>query len=203
MVAELAKGLFRFVSGQMPKQDVEILTPVAVIGIRGTDFSVEVAANGATQVTVYSGAVSLAPRGGGSPATVNAGESADLDSQTGEVDVSPASQDTPPASISSGGGSCFTADSQIVMADGRLKKIEDIAVGDIVLGQDGAHNTVTGIERVSLGERLLYGFNGGTPFVTSEHPFMTARAGNPSIPARRRMKTRRFGSPGWKSAIWW
>ena len=189
MVAELGRGLFRFVSGQMPRQNVEIFTPVAVIGIRGTDFSVEVAANGTTQVTVYSGAVTVAPRGGGAPANVNAGETADVDSPTGEVDVSPASQDTPPASVSDGvgvaaaqgggggsgggGSSCFTADTQIVMADGQLKEIGNIAVGDVVLGQDGAHNIVTGLEWVTLGGRLLYGFDGGVPFVTAEHPFMT------------------------------
>ena len=59
------------------------------------------------------------------------------------------------------------------MADGRLKAISDIAIGEVVLGRDGAHNLVSGIERVRLGGRMLYGFNGGPPFVTAEHPFMT------------------------------
>jgi uncharacterized membrane protein YgcG len=104
MVAELGKGLFRFVSGHMPKERVEILTPVAVIGIRGTDFTVEVADDGATQVTVYSGTVSVAPRGGGAAAAVSAGEAAEVTSPTGNVDVSPASQSAPPASVSGGGG---------------------------------------------------------------------------------------------------
>ena len=108
MVAELGKGLFRFISGQMPKSNVEIFTPVAIIGIRGTDFTVEVAANGATQVTVFSGAVSVAPRGGGALATVDAGETADVNSPTGDVDVSPSGRDTPPTSVSSGIGAAGT-----------------------------------------------------------------------------------------------
>ena len=135
MVAELTVGLFRFVTGNLPGPSFEILTPAAVIGIRGTDFSFAVAASGATEVSVYSGQVSVSPRGGG--------------------------------------GSCFTPETRVVMADGRLKAISDIAIGEVVLGRDGAHNLVGAIERVRLGGRMLYGFNGGPPFVTAEHPFMT------------------------------
>ncbi|MBT3628081.1 MAG: hypothetical protein HN527_08290, partial [Rhodospirillaceae bacterium] len=40
LVAELGIGVFRFVTGNLPSEGYEILTPVAVIGIRGTDFSV-------------------------------------------------------------------------------------------------------------------------------------------------------------------
>ena len=36
------------------------------------------------------------------------------------------------------------------MANGQLKAIKDIVVGKRVLGQDGTHNVVTGIERVTL-----------------------------------------------------
>ena len=59
------------------------------------------------------------------------------------------------------------------MADGSLKRIEDIAVGDRVIGMTGSTNTVRDVERVPLGQRLLYGFNEGLPFVTAEHPFRT------------------------------
>ncbi|MEE8171815.1 MAG: FecR domain-containing protein, partial [Alphaproteobacteria bacterium] len=45
MVAELGVGLFRFVTGNLPNEGFEILTPVATIGIRGTDFSVALAEN--------------------------------------------------------------------------------------------------------------------------------------------------------------
>jgi hypothetical protein len=53
------------------------------------------------------------------------------------------------------------------------KNIEDVKVGDIVLGQDNSNNQVIDIEKVQLGSRLLYSFNGGAYFVTEEHPFMT------------------------------
>ena len=36
------------------------------------------------------------------------------------------------------------------MANGQLKAIKDIVVGERVLGQDGTHNVVTGIERATL-----------------------------------------------------
>ena len=192
MVAELGTGLFRFVTGNLPNESMLILTPVASIGIRGTDFSVSMAENGATEVSVHSGQVSVSPRGGGAAQSVNTGETAAVASATGTVSVSPSTQSMPPASISGGdstasgqtggggaggggggGSSCFTPDTRVVMADGRLKAIEVIRIGDVVLGQDGAHNVVTGVERVTLGGRLLYGFDGGPLFVTAEHPFMT------------------------------
>lgn len=190
MVAELGTGLFRFVTGNLPNESILVLTPVASIGIRGTDFSVSVAENGATEVSVFSGQVSVSPRGGGAAQSVNTGETAAVASATGTVSVSPSTQSTPPASISAGGStasgqtggggggggggaSCFTPDTRVVMSDGRLKAIEDIRIGDVVLGRDGAHNVVTGVERVTLGSRLLYGFDGGPLFVTAEHPFMT------------------------------
>jgi hypothetical protein len=66
-VVELGPGLFRLVTGLMAHNSYEIRTPAAVIGVRGTDFAVAVAADGATRVTVYAGQVTVAPRGGGVP----------------------------------------------------------------------------------------------------------------------------------------
>ncbi len=87
MIAELGTGLFRFVTGNMPNEGFEILTPVAVIGIRGTDFSVSVAADGATEVSVYSGQVTVSPRGGGAAQSVNPGETAAVANATAAVSV--------------------------------------------------------------------------------------------------------------------
>ena len=53
------------------------------------------------------------------------------------------------------------------------KNIELIEIGDIVLGHDDSDNQVIDIEKVQLGSRLLYSFNGGSYFVTEEHPFLT------------------------------
>lgn len=59
------------------------------------------------------------------------------------------------------------------MADGTSRFVSDIAEGDLVLGDDGKVNRVIGIDRPTLGDRPLYGFNGSQPFVTASHPFMT------------------------------
>lgn len=46
------KGLFRFVSGHVPKDKVSIETPTVSIGIRGTIFRTQVNENGGGQVSV-------------------------------------------------------------------------------------------------------------------------------------------------------
>lgn len=71
--------------------------------------------------------------------------------------------------------SCFVGETRVRMADGSLRAIETIKVGDKVLGLEGRINTVLVVERVPLGWRKLYAFNSGKPFVTEEHPFMTRR----------------------------
>ena len=70
--------------------------------------------------------------------------------------------------------SCFVAGTMVLMADGRERPIEAIAPGDRVLGRRGRINRVLGCERTRLGRRRLYGLNGHRPFVTAEHPFLTA-----------------------------
>lgn len=76
-----------------------------------------------------------------------------------------------------GGGptnSCFTGDTRITLADHEEKPIDTVREGDLVLGRCGRANRVIGIERPFLGERKLFSINGSTPFVTAEHPIMTA-----------------------------
>ena len=87
--AEIAKGAFRFITGRMRKEGVRILTPVAVIAIRGTDFIVAVAGDGTTTVQVISGEVEITPRTGGAAVSVPAGETARVAvaSQSVETDV--------------------------------------------------------------------------------------------------------------------
>jgi len=67
---------------------------------------------------------------------------------------------------------CFVAGTLITMADGSTKAIENVDLGEIVLGKDGAHNTVLEFLRPTLGETgaTMMAFNGGTPFMTSDHP---------------------------------
>lgn len=72
-----------------------------------------------------------------------------------------------------GTGSCFIAGTEITMADGSIKVIEEVRIGDELMGQDGKLSKVFAFDRPMLGLRKLYGFNGGKAFVTAEHPFMT------------------------------
>ncbi len=69
--------------------------------------------------------------------------------------------------------SCFTKGTLVLLADGSYEPIEDIKVGDSVLGAGTSHNRVTRVECVQLGTRHLYAFNKDRFFVTAEHPFMT------------------------------
>jgi len=69
--------------------------------------------------------------------------------------------------------SCFTATTQVLMADGTTLPIAAVKIGDEVLGENGQINRVVGIETPVLGTRKLYGFNDGPAFVTPEHPFLT------------------------------
>ena len=71
------------------------------------------------------------------------------------------------------GGCCFVAGTMITMADGSLKRIEDVVIGDQVIGKDGAINTVQEYIRPLLGDRTLVGFNSGAPFITNDHPVLS------------------------------
>lgn len=67
---------------------------------------------------------------------------------------------------------CFIADTQVTMADGSKKNIQDVQIGDVLKGET-TNNTVLGYHQPTLDDGKLYGFNGGEAFVTAEHPFMT------------------------------
>jgi hypothetical protein len=62
LTIELSKGAFRFISGKIEKRNYVLTTPTATIGIRGTDFLVEVFESGETVVTVLEGLVTLRTR---------------------------------------------------------------------------------------------------------------------------------------------
>ena len=83
-VINLIEGTYFFVSGVLPKQNVEIRTPTATIGIRGTEFSVNVEANGATSVSVVEGLVLMESLTTGQVATLPAGTNSRV-SETGQV----------------------------------------------------------------------------------------------------------------------
>jgi hypothetical protein len=55
----LAKGAFRFISGQMPEKNMRLKTPTASIGIRGTELKIDVYDDGATELSTVSGAANI------------------------------------------------------------------------------------------------------------------------------------------------
>lgn len=103
----------------------------------------------------------------------------------------------PPKPKKSGSGSnfqnndrsCFTGDTLVCMASGPDKQIADVLEGDIVLGMGGEENTVTGIEIPIVGERDIFSFNDGKPFVTIEHPFMTSEGWKSLSPLKTKQET--------------
>lgn len=74
-------------------------------------------------------------------------------------------------SSTGGGGGCFTGETMVLMADGSSKRIDAVKIGDKVKGQAGTNT----IQKVLVREvdYPLYAINGGTPFITAEHPVWT------------------------------
>ena len=69
---------------------------------------------------------------------------------------------------------CFLVGTMIEMADGSIKPIEKIKVGDLVLGNSRI-NKVKKLYHYILGAQPVYSINSGRYFVTSPHPFMTTK----------------------------
>jgi hypothetical protein len=86
----LNDGLFHFTSNGKPDQGVKLKTPVATIGVRGTEFLVHVDGDDATVIDVLSGAVEAKPNGTGKSVVCVGGQSilvagADEDAQCGDL----------------------------------------------------------------------------------------------------------------------
>ena len=67
---------------------------------------------------------------------------------------------------------CFLADTRILMADGSEKRIAEVEVGDVVMGESGSLNTVTEAQSFDKIDSV-YKINDGDYFVTGGHPFKT------------------------------
>jgi len=89
MVINLVQGAFRFVSGNIDKKGVRILTPTLSIAIRGTDFTVAIDAQGNTAVSVDEGEIDVtANTGGGDPVSISVGQIAAVSTTATSVSVS-------------------------------------------------------------------------------------------------------------------
>lgn len=71
-----------------------------------------------------------------------------------------------------GGGCCFPAGVNVLMADGSTKLIEDIKVGDLVMGM-GTPETITEVSRPLLGNRKMIAFGDDSLSWSEEHAFWT------------------------------
>jgi ferric-dicitrate binding protein FerR (iron transport regulator) len=86
----LNDGLFHFTSHGKDDQGVMLRTPVATIGVRGTEFLVHVDGIDATVIDILSGAVEARPNGTGKPIICVGGQSIliagpDADAQCGDL----------------------------------------------------------------------------------------------------------------------
>ena len=83
---------------------------------------------------------------------------------------------------------CHAQGEKVLLADGRSKKVEDVQVGDQLLGADGKKRTVLVLHR---GESLMYRIVPikGEPFtVTKDHTLTlirTRECNNPQYPSQR------------------
>ena len=97
----LKRGVFRYVSGDLPNELVTIETPLATLSLLGTDFVAEIDDSGAAEVTVIDGGVEISPHeGGGDSITVSSGEVGSLVNESAS------------ATVTSCSGGCVTALSQ-------------------------------------------------------------------------------------------
>lgn len=76
----LAKGAFRFISGQMPEKNMKIQTPTVTIGIRGTELKIDVYEDGSTELSTVSGAANIVSRATSEALDILAGHSVIADS---------------------------------------------------------------------------------------------------------------------------
>jgi len=88
-------------------------------------------------------------------------------------------------SSSSGSGgedACFVPDALVTMADGSTKRIQEVAVGDEVKGQNGTNTVLE--NNVNRVQARLYSINSYSHFVTDTHPFLTTegwKSFNPGV----------------------
>lgn len=77
------------------------------------------------------------------------------------------------------GRGCFVPGSTVILADGSLKKIEDVSIGDSVISHDGTNNSVINCLTYAVDEELIeLEFEDGRIIkCTKEHEFFTKNRG--------------------------
>ena len=94
---------------------------------------------------------------------------------------------TPPAPVDNGGGGgeggagtsgghcCFDPNALVLMSDFNYKRIADIKVGDKVIGDDGAINTVLKLKTTTVQSRKMVKFKDTEFYTTDDHLFLTRK----------------------------
>lgn len=77
-----------------------------------------------------------------------------------------------PDATGSGVAPCFFHDAVVTMADGTTKTIEDVRVGDMILGAFGEHNPVLALHRPLLGNNTMTNIN-NDHHTSSHHPHIS------------------------------
>lgn len=84
-----------------------------------------------------------------------------------------------------GAGKCFGKDTPVLMYDGTIKPVQDVAVGDLVMGDDSTARTVTSLAR---GREQLYRIvpKKGDPYIVNEsHILVLGFSGSAKLKTRR------------------
>jgi hypothetical protein len=110
---------------------------------------------------------------GGNTATIYTDGMANVDQET--ITVTALNDCGSSTATSIVDGPCFLAGSLVTLADGTQKVIEEIAVGDQVLGAFGEINTVLALHRPLLGSYYMVHIN-GEHYSSAHHPHVTADA---------------------------
>jgi len=100
----LNDGLFHFTSNGNNDQGVKLRTPVATIGVRGTEFLVHVDGDQVTIVDILSGQVEAVPHGSGKPIICEEGQSILISSQDEDAQCGDIGSFSTAAGPSGGGG---------------------------------------------------------------------------------------------------
>ena len=67
---------------------------------------------------------------------------------------------------------CILEGTEILTSTGELKKIDDLKLGDKIMGKSG-EVTITALNKFTQNEDEMYGINGGIAFISVEHPILT------------------------------
>lgn len=93
-----------------------------------------------------------------------------------------------------GGGKCLAIGTKIIMADGSLRKVEDIKIGDQVMGPDSWPRNVLGITR---GRSMMYKIHqtSGIDYIVNDAHILSLKKSNAAINEIRLMKSGKPRSP--------